>query len=111
MPIVIRELGWYKGTPEQNQWVRVAPMDAPDQYQQVNIHHAMLTSAQHSLTHFSQWKDPRMAGGTHPALAIPSTDRCISTGPRHGTDAHGVRFPAGEATLPPAKNLHSIAAY
>lgn len=111
MPIVIRELGWYKGTPEQNQWVRVSPMDTPDQFQQVNIHHAMLTSAQQSLTHFRSGKiRDWLAARTLPSQYRPLVDAFQQARAIAQTLTVFV-FQQGDNTTACEHTLRSIAAY
>ncbi|WP_312691572.1 glycosyltransferase [Kosakonia sp.] len=111
MPIVIRELGWYKGDTEQNQWVNVAPMHAPTQFSQQNLHHAMLLSAQRSLTHFRSGKIHEwLAGRTLPAQYRPLVEAFQEA--RGTTQTLTVFvFQPGNNTAACEKTLASIAAY
>ncbi|MGK9175458.1 glycosyltransferase [Yokenella regensburgei] len=56
MPQAIRELGWYKGDKEQNQWVRVAPMNDPENVQQENLLHGVYVSLQQSEKDYRTWQ-------------------------------------------------------
>lgn len=59
MPIVLRELGWYKGDKEQNQLVRVAPMKTPDDFQPENLLAGVSQSLQRSNRDFQTWQIQR----------------------------------------------------
>ncbi|WP_437888716.1 glycosyltransferase [Phytobacter sp. V91] len=60
MPKLIKELGWYKGNKEDNQFVRVTPMSTPDKVLTENLFQALLASRhqslfQHQSDQFTQW--------------------------------------------------------
>ena len=60
MPQLIKQLGWYKGNKEENQFVRVSPMNRPDVVLKENLLQALLNSRQHSFmqyqsNQFNQW--------------------------------------------------------
>lgn len=64
MPQIIKELGWYQGDKEQNQYVKVAPMHAQHHFQQENLIQALTHSVHQSIRHFysnniRKWLDKR----------------------------------------------------
>ncbi|WP_312209205.1 glycosyltransferase [Pseudescherichia sp.] len=74
MPQVIKELGWYKGDREQNQIVKVAPMHAPEQFQEENLLQGLLQATQRSAEDFQshilqQWLNSRVLPPQHHAWA------------------------------------------
>lgn len=56
MPQFIKELGWYKGNSEENQFVRVSPMVQPERIIKENLAQALVSSKQRSsmLQHSEQ---------------------------------------------------------
>lgn len=56
MPQVIRELGWYKGDKEQNQVVKVAPLNDPENFQPENLLRGMVASLQLSGQEYQTWQ-------------------------------------------------------
>jgi len=64
MPQLIKQLGWYKGNKEDNQFVRVSPINRPDFVLKENLLQALFNSqhqshAQYRSNQFSQWLEKR----------------------------------------------------
>ncbi|MGR4050126.1 glycosyltransferase [Kosakonia cowanii] len=73
-PQIIREQGWYKGSKEENSLVKVAPLNAPEKFQQQNIIHGMLHATHLSSRHYQsyqiqQWLQQRALPAQHRGYA------------------------------------------
>lgn len=65
MPQLIKQLGWYKGNKEDNQFVRVSPMNRPDIILKENLLQALLNSHQHSFMQYQSKQFYKWLGKRH----------------------------------------------
>ncbi|MBL5882906.1 glycosyltransferase [Lelliottia aquatilis] len=74
MPQLIKKLGWYKGSKEENQHVTIAALHSPNEVHQVNLvhalQHAMHRSAQdYHSEQITKWVESRTLPPQHQELA------------------------------------------
>lgn len=76
MPQLVKELGWYKGNKEENQFVHVTPMSQPDTVLHENLAQALLASHHQSLIHHHGDQLKKWLAKRHlPAQFIPLVDK------------------------------------